>query len=415
MKVSFATYDAPQDVGGVSTWLQRVVPLLQRAGIQADVHVMAFGGGPGTNCAFFEKNGIKVRLTPWQWHVPYAVRSLLTFLEESQPDVYVPNILVPAYFAAGYARRSGIPTVGILHSDDSFYWGLVDEFIKGRPEFRLSAVVPVSTFLESEVTPTAAAHGVMVRRIGYGVPIPTKLAEPPTSVFRLAYIGRLVQEQKRVIDVAASLCAATQRISNLEAWIVGDGAQRNAVEDIIRTKGNERVRWLGRVNNANIYDVLAQCHGLVLLSDYEGLPISMLEAMAVGVVPICLDMRSGIREALEHGVNGLIVNDRADDFFSAVKALQADPGKWQTLSLAAQETVRQRYTIEECARQWVGLLRRLNTTTAARNFKAGQLLRLPPHNPKFGNQDGRLPWARRFVQSIPIIHRAAKATLAIWR
>jgi glycosyltransferase involved in cell wall biosynthesis len=225
----------------------------------------------------------------------------------------------------------------------------------------------------------------------------------------------LVQEQKRVIDVVTSLCAAAQHISNLEAWIVGDGPERHAVEHIIRTKGNGRVRLLGWVENANIYNVLAQCHGLVLLSDYEGLPISVLEAMAVGVVPICLDMRSGIREAVEHGVNGLIVNDRAEDFFSAVKSLQADPGKWQRLSLAAQEAVRQRYAIEECVRQWVGLLHRLSVTRAARSFKAPQLLRLPPPNPKFGNQDRRLPWARRFVQSVPIIHRAAKAALAIWR
>src|SRR5262249_8457385 len=151
------------------------------------------------------------------------------------------------------------------------------------------------------------ALGVMVCPIAYGVPIPTKLVEAPTSVFRLIYIGRLIQEQKRVIDVVTSLCAATQHISNLEAWIVGDGPERHAVEHIIRAKGNGRVRLLGWVENANIYNVLAQCHGLVLLSDYEGLPISVLEAMAVGVVPICLDMRSGIREAVEHEVNGLIV------------------------------------------------------------------------------------------------------------
>src|SRR5262249_62145869 len=106
---------------------------------------------------------------------------------------------------------------------------------------------------------------------------------------------------------------------------------------------------MGRVDNSNIYDVLGQCHGLVLLSDYEGLPVSMLEAMAAGVVPICLDTRSGIREALEHGANGLIVKDRADDFLSAVKAL-SDPAKWQKLSLAARRTVRRGYSIDNCAR-----------------------------------------------------------------
>jgi colanic acid/amylovoran biosynthesis glycosyltransferase len=418
VKVAFATYDRPQDVGGVSTWMQRVLPLLQMAGVELDVHVMALDGKPGPNCAFYRKHGIPVRWIPWQEHLPYAVRSFLKLLEESQPDVYVPNCIVPAYFTAGYARRSGIPTVGVLHSDDSFHWGLVDEFIKGRPEFRVSAVVPVSNFLESQVSSMATSLGVTVYRIGYGVPIPAKLAEPPTSVFRLVYIGRLVEEQKRVSDVATALCAVAQRIPNLEAWILGEGPARNAVEDIIRKKGNGCVRLLGRVDNTNICDVLAQCHGLVLLSDYEGLPVAMLEAMATGVVPICLDVRSGIREALEHGVNGLIVKNRAADFFSAVKALR-DPAEWKKLSLAARETVRERYSIEECARQWVCLLRHLNSARATRaSFSAPKVLRLPARNPKFGHQDMRLSWKRRlrnYVRSVPALHRMTKAALAVWR
>jgi hypothetical protein len=81
MKVAFATYDAPRDAGGVSTWMQRVLPLLQRAGVEADVHVMALDGKPDANCAFFKKHGIPVRWIPWQPHLPYAVHSFLNFLE----------------------------------------------------------------------------------------------------------------------------------------------------------------------------------------------------------------------------------------------------------------------------------------------------------------------------------------------
>lgn len=409
MKVAFATYDAPLDVGGVSTWMQRILPLLQAAGIEVDVHVMAYKG-PGPNCVFFEEHGIPFRWIPWQMHLPDAVCSFLKFLEQCQPDVYVPNCIVPAYFAAGYARRSGIPTVGVLHSDDPFYWGIVDEFIGGLPEFRISAVVPVSSFLELEVSAMAAAHDVRVSRIGYGVPIPAKRAEPPSSIFRLVYTGRLVEEQKRISEVAAALCAAAKDIPQLEAWIVGDGAARDAVEHTIKSSGMDaRVRLLGRVDNADIFDVLGKCHALVLLSDYEGLPISMLEAMAAGVVPICLDMRSGIRDAVQHGVNGLIVTDRTKDFFAAVKALQSNPGVWQNLSRAARETVQQRYSIEECGRQWVGLLQRLNGESPSRvSFKAPRLVRLPPPNPKFGHYDMRLGWKRRlrdYIRSIPAIPR----------
>jgi glycosyltransferase involved in cell wall biosynthesis len=415
MKVAFATYDMPDDIGGVSTWMQRTLPQLSAAGIEVEVHIM---GGRGTNCAFYMERGIPVRFMPWQYHLPHAVRCFLKALEESQPDIYVPNCIVPAYFAAGYAKRSGIPTVGVLHSDDPFYWGVVDEFLNGSPEFRLSAVVPVSGFLESEVSSMATALGVKVRRIGYGVSIPEKSATRPDSSFRLIYTGRLEEQQKRASDVATALCEVALRIPNLEVWIAGEGRARPSMERIIQQSGvGARVQLLGRVDNAGIYEVLTQCHGLVLLSDYEGLPVSMLEAMAAGVVPICLDMRSGIREALEHGVNGLIVKDRAEDFFDAVGSLQAAPAKWQEMSSAARETVRQHYSIETSAREWMDLLKGLNGGRAARAiFRAPRKIHLPPPNPKFGDSDMRVPWKRRlqdYTWSMPAIHGAVKVMLAV--
>jgi colanic acid/amylovoran biosynthesis glycosyltransferase len=425
MKVAFATSDAPGNISGVSTFMQQVLPLLQDAGIVVEVHVM---GDPGPNCTYFEKRGISIRRIPWQQHLPYAVRAFLRLLEQGQPDVYVPNCVVPAYFAAGHARRSGIPTVGILHSDDPYYWGMVDEFIEGRPELRLSAVVPVSAFLESEVSSTARARGVEVRRIGYGVPLPNKSTKSPDLAFRLVYMGRLIEEQKRSSDVAVALCEVARRNSNLEAWIVGDGPARKAVEDIIEEKGvGTRVRLLGRVDNTNVFGILAQCHGLVLLSDYEGLPISMLEAMATGVVPICLDTRSGIREAVQHGVNGLIVKDRAEDFFTSVKALQGDLAWWKKLSIAARETISERYSIENCSRQWVNFLQSLDRGRAAPTpFKRPRVLQLPPPNPKFGIFDIRLSWKGRLfdiglswkrrltdrLRSIPTVYRIVKTMRA---
>jgi colanic acid/amylovoran biosynthesis glycosyltransferase len=132
MKVAFATYDVEQDIGGVSTWMQKTLPLLRAANIGVEVHIM---GEHGPNCRFYAERGIPIRRIAWEYHLPAAVRSFLNLLEESQPDIYVPNCIVPAYFAAGYARRLGIPTVGILHSDDSFYWGVVEEFLDGNPEF----------------------------------------------------------------------------------------------------------------------------------------------------------------------------------------------------------------------------------------------------------------------------------------
>ena len=421
MKVCFVTYDASQDyVGGVSTWERRLLPLLQSANIELEVHVMAFGGEPGVNCAAFEKEGIKVRWLAYQWHRPQAVRSLIQLVRESQPDIYVPNCIIPAYYAGKYVRLSGIPTVGIMHSDDPLHWGIVDEFIIGHPDFRVSVVVPVSRFLESQIASIAEGRGVMIRRIGYGVPIPPRAAECANKVFRLVYIGRLVEEQKRISDVTKALCGVVALLPDLEAWIVGEGPARGAVEKMIRQSGvASRVQLLAGVDNANIYGVLEQCHSLVLLSDYEGLPVSVLEAMATGLVPICLDTRSGVREAILHGVNGLIVKDRGPDFFAAVRDLQSSPARWQQMSAAARDTARRHYSIDRCAHQWIHLLYELDKQRSGRSdLRAPRPLRLPPPNPKLGALGASVPWKRRlkeYVRSKPPVHRMAKSIAALGR
>jgi hypothetical protein len=126
MKVCFATLDLPY-VGGATGFLERLLPCLAMGGIELEVHAMGGGEKPGPHCAFLKGQGIPLRRVPMVLHLPYAVRSFLRLLEESQPDIYVPYFIAPACYAAGYARRSAIPTVGAVLSDHSYYWGIVDE------------------------------------------------------------------------------------------------------------------------------------------------------------------------------------------------------------------------------------------------------------------------------------------------
>jgi colanic acid/amylovoran biosynthesis glycosyltransferase len=418
MKVCFAAWDARRDYGGASIWLRRLLLCLQKSGIKLEVHLTSYGGKRGENHAFFKEQGIPVRWMPFLAHLPSAVRRQLQFLEEAQPDVYVPNENAQTYYTAAYAKRAGISTVGFLISDNAFFSGVLDQFINGNPDFRVSAVVSVSSFLEAQVSQTAEASGLIIRRIANGVPVPARTAKLSGSVFRLVYTGRLVEQAKRVSEVARALCAVAHQIPNLEAWMTGEGEARPAVENIIREKGmGARVHLLGRVED--IYDVLAQCHGLVLLSDYEGLPQSVLEAMATGVVPICLDTRSGIREVIEHGVNGLIVKDRGADFCATVGDLHSDPAKWRRLSLAARETVQLSYSVEACAHRWIDLLEDLRTQRTIRSHvRAPQILQLPPPDPRFYIPAPQPGWKRvlkKYIRSAPPLYRMAKATLAVGR
>src|SRR5262249_42486209 len=91
---------------------------------------------------------------------------------------------------------------------------------------------------------------------------------------------------------------------------------------------------------------------------------------------------------------------------------------WKQLSIAARETVGERYSIENCARQWVDFLQSLDRGRAAPTpFKRPRVLQLPPRNPKFGDYDLRLSWKGRLkdrLRSVPIVYRGVKAMRACW-
>jgi glycosyltransferase involved in cell wall biosynthesis len=213
----------------------------------------------------------------------------------------------------------------------------------------------------------------------------------------LAYVGRLVEEQKRISEVTRALCRVVQEVPNTEAVLYGDGPDRAKVEDILRNEGaGLPIRLEGRVPSEAIQDHLLKCHALVLLSDYEGLPISLMEAMACGVVPICLRIRSGVTELVEDRVTGLLVDDRGDGFVAAVRRLAANQESWQRLSQNARDKVCRDYSNEVCASRWEELFRELKAEAGAVGLpKIPVWLRLPPAKFHLAVRDHRQPpWHR---------------------
>ena len=237
----------------------------------------------------------------------------------------------------------------------------------------------------------SAFRTVAVHEIPDGVTIPHGRVARPTGTFRIVYTGRLVEEQKRISDLARAFCRVARELPNLEAWIVGAGRGEASVRSILKAEGmEERVILKGRVDNAQIYEVLQQCHAFVLLSDYEGVPVSLLEAMSGGLVPICLETRSGVAEVIRHMKNGILVRDRENSFSDAVSYLVRNPEAWSEFSVAAQRTVSERYSDEGCIGKWKALLL-ANSPSVSSSRRPGLRLKLPPRNPKFGHSDRRQP------------------------
>lgn len=139
----------------------------------------------------------------------------------------------------------------------------------------------------------------------------------------------------------------------LEAWaklpsdwlllLAGDGPTRPQVEEAVRRLGlTDRVQVLGERRDVDV--LLAAADLMVLPTDWEGMPISMLEAMGAGV-PVVVSRVGGVVETLGEGVL-LVDPGSAPALADALDAAFGDRAALAELGARGQALVRERYAPE---------------------------------------------------------------------
>jgi glycosyltransferase involved in cell wall biosynthesis len=149
------------------------------------------------------------------------------------------------------------------------------------------------------------------------------------------------------LEVAAQVCA---RLPQVLFVIAGEGPERKALTDMSHKLGLAgRVRFLGFVKEMpELYQSLDL---LLLTSHFEGTPLTVLEAMAMGV-PVVASHVDGVAEVLEHNRDGLLAPPgRGDIFVEEICRVLQDRGLRQQLSRAGQEKARRHYSAEAMVRQ----------------------------------------------------------------
>lgn len=362
MKVTFCAYDKPDSIGGPVTWLQHLLPALKQRGFDVCCLILFHVGETGPLYKHLTKHGIPCETTTYKNFTEENIQWILECLKKAPPQIFVPNLVVPAYYAAKWAKKSGIYTIGVCHSDDPFYHALQQEFIDGQKDFRLNGMVCVSNELEKQLKASDFANEIAVERIPYGVHVPEQKTQRLDENLKVVYVGRFAEEQKRISEVGKAFCRMTAQIPYTSAIFYGDGPDKCNLETILKTDGKNLPVSIGGSIPANkVQEKLLDSHVIVLLSDFEGLPISILEAMACGVVPVCLQMKSGISEQIRQGVTGFVVTDRFNDFISAIKTLQADHNLWYNMSENAKRNISENFTLEQCHDKWYNYLSSLKS------------------------------------------------------
>lgn len=390
MRVVFSAYDWAENISGPATWLGGLLPELCRRGV--DCHVdMLLWDEPGPLTANLREQGVSVGCTRMLPFTEDNVESMLGRLSRQEFDVFVPNNCVAALYAAAAVRAAGVPTVGVLHSDDAFYHGMLEVFVKAGGAFALTAVVAVSARLMEDARASCGPR-TRAAQIHYGVRIPPsdETQRDLNQHLTVMYAGRFSQLQKRIIDVAAAIREIVEKIDGTVGILVGDGPESGAVRLLLEPLiADGRVVLTGRLSPALTQRQMATADALLLLSDFEGLPICLLEGMARGVIPIVTGMRSGVGELVVDGVNGFVVSDRTISVLEAVRTLKGNKALRASLSEAAVETIRQRFAEDMCVAGWQELLHTLAPSPVEGTMCFSSVLPLPGVHEALACEDHR--------------------------
>jgi glycosyltransferase involved in cell wall biosynthesis len=389
MKILFIYYDWPGYCGGPIVNARRLLPELQRRG--HEIHCLIFySKGHSPSAGFLRKKGVQCYLRQYGQYTERQIAWILARISEIQPDVFVPNLSVAGWFASRWVRESGVPTVAVHRSDDAYHWAMVDEFVTGQREWALSGLVCVSEDLHRKVAMREPPRTKLCV-IPSGVPV-TSQSSSQTGPLKLVYVGRLVQEQKRILDLVDALAMTMRRHIDVTATLIGDGTERKAVLQQIDCYGlRERIEVMGAVPNEKIQAVICQSHVLVLLSDYEGTPGSVMDGMAAGLVPVSLDIEGGVQELIIHEKTGLLVKDRGRDFVDAIARLANDMRLRKRLSASAKAHVAKHFSLNMAADRWEAFCSELAMGDSLRSsVLVPKKFILPPVRPGLDREDCRM-------------------------
>ena len=281
------------------------------------------------------------------------VEQALSHLRAFEPDVVIANL---GHFSFEILRYlpDGISRIAMVHSDDPNVYRSLTPYAP-----YIDTIVGVSRKIVRRLQEISAFSRIHKTCVPCGIPMPANVRRTPrkNSELRILYLGRLDREQKRVdrLPLVAEKLQNSGR--NFQWTFAGDGPNRLQLEKQMKQLApNVRPTFHGAVEYAKIGSIIEEHDVFVLVSDFEGLPLSLVEAMAYGLVPVVTDLESGVRDVVDSTTGYLVRSDDIDGYAAAILWLDEHRDELEAKSNAASNRVAQEFSAKAMLERWLPLL-----------------------------------------------------------
>jgi len=298
--------------------------------------------------------------------LPHFVREL----RAERPDVFHAHLNGPLACKDGLIAAAIARVPAVVATAQLFVNLPLSPFIYAQHRFVATIVdryIAVSHEVAERLGQTFRIPARKINVVYNGVPV-SSFDRPANAALRVALTGST--EKPIVLTVArlaeqkglCNLLKAAALVPEAMFVLAGEGPERANLEAQAGELGlNKRVLFLGY--RQDVPDLLASCDLFVLPSLFEGLPLSILEAMAANK-PVVASAIGGNNEAIVHGETGLLVPPANPSALgAAIRAVVSDSDLGRRLAASGKARVREHFSAEAMVRQVAHIYEEVLATT----------------------------------------------------
>jgi glycosyltransferase involved in cell wall biosynthesis/peptidoglycan/xylan/chitin deacetylase (PgdA/CDA1 family) len=287
---------------------------------------------------------------------PFVYYRIWRYFRKNPVDILQTHHVGSLVYTAPPARALGIKVVHTEHDIHSFQ-RLPNELrwirrLAHLPEKYIAIDPTIGHFLESEVN--IPPEKIVVIRNGVNLDEFQPPSPRPVGLdkrFVLSWVSRLAPPKRPDILVEAMALLASED-PFLYARIIGSGELLEGVTELVRARGLEsRIELLGA--RTDIAHQLQQTDAYVLCTEREGLPISLVEAMATER-PIIVSAVGGIPSLIKHEVNGYLLDQLSPvQLADLIRRIRRHPDEAQRIGRQGGTDARKQFNLRETIQQYM--------------------------------------------------------------
>jgi glycosyltransferase involved in cell wall biosynthesis len=298
-----------------------------------------------------------------------AVLAIRTLLKQLKPDLVHAHTSKAGLLARFAGAIAGVPVVFTAHT-----WSFAEGISRKQKLIALpleriaglgSRIITVSENNRLLALARGVAGESRLTTVWNGIPDTSFRADPGlTGRVRILMVARFAAQKDHLL-----LLRALSRINEkFEMSFVGDGPTLRQAQQAADDLGlKDRVRFLG--DRSDVAELLSQSHVFALSTRWEGLPLSILEAMRAGLPVISSDV-GGVRESVEDGLTGFLVPvGDVDAMRNGLWALIRSPELRRNFGAAGRARYERDFTLNKMLSKTGGIYREVLPVAAEEHFR----------------------------------------------